>query len=460
MASGESARHWSWRLAIAGVTCACSAVEAPLGPPAPRQALLGVGEAACVVRNVQDGRPFAIISTSSPRRAGGRQEPNAIAALDYVDGHVVAISAGEWVEGEYGRALCAIPDLDGDGIEEIAAGAPGASRPGLERCGRLAILSGRDLTGIADRWGTQSGEELGARISFTTVGDRDHLLVVSGMGSAPRRVTAVALQDLRFAWEAPGAPAEGWYGAVAIAVPDLDGDSVHDVAVGVPLDAREGGSTGSIVLLSGRDGARIGKVWGDQHGAMFGAAACLVGLSGEDGRPRICVGSPRYSNAVGEVGKVQVLTLPDGRTEWERCGDKVGAWWGATVAVRSLRLVDGSTTHRLLVACPLWQERLAISGRVEEFLLPTFETARQYEGRRGKCSLGLRMASREWPATMPGSDVILCAPRGVAWASGSAKGSHGFIAVLDGEDREQVRVFHDGIEATAAEVAEFIVADR
>ena len=143
----------------------------------------------------------------------------------------------------HGAAIAVLPDVNGDGIQDIAIG----SLFGIGGVGRVYIYSG---------------------------------------------ATGAVLRVLR----SPTPESDGLYGNSISAVPDIDGDSVADIAVGAPGDS-PGNSPrmcGRVYLYSGATGQYIGRLAPlspEAFGEFGYSVAGLHDVNG-DGRGDIAVGAP------------------------------------------------------------------------------------------------------------------------------------------------------------------------
>lgn len=108
----------------------------------------------------------------------------------------------------------------------------------------------------------------------------------------------------------PGGDSVGDRFGAALAAEDMNGDGLHDVAIGAPAEARGGRVT---ILYGDRDGlgrgpsakvdqAMDGVPSGDERGDRFGAAISLMDVDG-DGRRDLVIGAP------GEDGGFGALTI-------------------------------------------------------------------------------------------------------------------------------------------------------
>jgi hypothetical protein len=192
-------------------------------------------------------------------------------------------------EGFFGNAISGIPDVNGDGIPDIVVGAPHDS-PGTSPAqnGRAYIYSGAN-------------------------GQLLHKLL-------------------------PVAPVEyGLFGYTVAGIQDVNGDGFGDVVIGAPYERSRTGSHqgGRVHIYSGATGRHIRSLHsgGEQHDGHFGEAVAVIGDLDGDGFQDILIGSPKerpdragrvyiYS---GRTGRIIRKLLPPVAVEDMRFGEAVAA---------------------------------------------------------------------------------------------------------------------------------------
>jgi len=301
--------------------------------------------------------------------------------LDYgTKGHVFVLSGADgfilrehegWNNGDrLGHAVALLPDLDGDGVPDYGAGAVWAEN--------VANPHGPPSPGVAAAWSGATGAPLLTMVgagkwecfgaALGALGDVDgdgvgDLLVTARFGGAPDGDATVAPGHVRFISGATGdilaqvvgdGPGDqlGW---TSIALPDLNGDGLRDVAAAAwawPSNQ----AIGQVLVLSGADGSTLGHFEGSAPGESFGyALAELPDLDG-DGKPELAIGAP---GDIALKGHVAIVSPATGETLFEMDGTVTGDRYGMALAAVGDR--DGDGVTELAVGAPWWNSR---TGRV------------------------------------------------------------------------------------------------
>ncbi|MEM8485788.1 MAG: T9SS type A sorting domain-containing protein [Bacteroidota bacterium] len=186
---------------------------------------------------------------------------------------------GELVAGDnFGSSLALLDDYDGDGIQEIAVGAPG---PGL-----VADLSGSVWLLALDSDGkVKNQQQIGV--------ERDLISELDPMDA---------------------------FGGSLSSIVDLDGDGRRELVVGAPFDDDDGENSGAAWIVSLTEnlqiksfekiGAESGNLDRDlAPGDLFGSSLFSYNTSSLDDRRILAVGSPGDDDGKIDSGSVWLLTL-------------------------------------------------------------------------------------------------------------------------------------------------------
>jgi len=261
-----------------------------------------------------DGAPEIVVSEPGPApaaRAGGA--PGRVLCLSSAEeGGIVWQQRGASAEERFGACLARLPDLDGDGIDDLAVGAPGA-RPAAEVTGRVLVLSGADGRLLWNTFGFEPGR-FGSRLAPAgdidgdgscdlLVGDPDAL--VDGLPAGRAWLLSGFDGALLRGFAAP--QAGGRFGSALAGLGDIDGDEGPDLAIGAPADAAGGYAAGRVRVFSGRSGELLREVLGSASSAGFGAALAGLGDLDADGTDELLVGLLDLGGPQAEPGAVRAL---------------------------------------------------------------------------------------------------------------------------------------------------------
>ncbi len=162
---------------------------------------------------------------------------------------------GSNLQTELGQDVTGVGDMDGDGWPEIAVGEPLYSSRAFSSCGRVLVFR-----------------------------------------CGPHGPTT------RPAWTMEGFGLSSRFGRNVCDAGDVDGDGLHDLAVGAPSysASREQVAVGMVAVLLGRlRGAPRAVDWyavGGSAGALLGESVAAIGDVNGDGRADLLVGAPGHAD--------------------------------------------------------------------------------------------------------------------------------------------------------------------
>jgi hypothetical protein len=224
----------------------------------------------------------------------------------------------------FGMSACAVNDMDGDGMEDLAVGDPRPD-PNEAGSGCVWVLSSRDLKPIRridppseDRW---------FGVSIARIADNKHkrqFLVVGSVSSYPDLSIRHAMnaQDLGRAYIVPLGEGStiplgrkglnGRFGCAVRSVPDLDGDGCDDALVCSSV-AEEMSGRGGVAVFSGRTAALLLELHDDRGRTGFAANAIIVSApQGKQSHFLICAGGLDASSLKSELALFEISGGPAG----------------------------------------------------------------------------------------------------------------------------------------------------
>ena len=144
-------------------------------------------------------------------------------------------------------------------------------------------------------------------------------------------VGVATAQSMLFRYD--GSTASGQLGTSVAAVGDVDGDGRADIVVGAPYeDDNLLGDSGTVRVLSGRDGAVLFTWYGESAGDRFGFSVAGAGDVDGDGYPDVVVGAPQDDNTASNAGSARVLSGRTGLPLYTFNGDSTEDWFGFAVS--------------------------------------------------------------------------------------------------------------------------------
>lgn len=330
--------------------------------------------------DVLSGAPFlhasGVVSGAAHVLPGAGTFPAAPLSLSDLPARGGTSVTGETAGDQFGLALAAAGDINGDGFGDVVVGAPGASE-GAYLGGAVYVLFGGedglpadlDLAALDGTTGfridgTQDFARLGSAVAGGSDVNGDGLddLILGAIGAAGDAASAGAafvVFGRAGGWEASldlaaldgsrgarllGAAAYDYTGQAVALAGDINGDGLADLLVGAPRADEAGSRSGTAYVVFGRshgwsadisladlDGTTGFRLTGLAEGDNLGAAVAAAGDINGDGFDDLIVGAP-FADGGGE----------DGGSAFVLFGKANG--WSALVALDEL---DGTSGFRL-----------------------------------------------------------------------------------------------------------------
>lgn len=282
--------------------------------------------------------------------------PGGAGAVRLVSGHhgdTLTSFAGTELDADFGGSLALAGDLDGDGLADLLVGAPRADSSGTD-AGAVQMLSMSTGAALWSASGLAAGDRFGSALA--AVGDVNldgvpDVLVGAPLADAP-------LLDSGAAWlldGASGAVLRSWAGTATedefgrgVTGPgDIDGDGTPDLAVGAPLvnGPGTGADNGRVLVLSGASGGVLLSIDATGVNSGFGWSLAAPGDHDDDGVPDLLVGSPGTQLL---LGRALIISGADA-SELLSVGKGLAAKLGRAVATADM---DGDGRPDLLAGAP------------------------------------------------------------------------------------------------------------
>ncbi|MEM7201746.1 MAG: VCBS repeat-containing protein [Planctomycetota bacterium] len=241
--------------------------------------------------------------------------------LSGVDGSIVH-------RGPSASAITSLGDLDGDGLCEIALGYPEQLSPGW-----VDVVRGGSFTQLYrvqfEKGPTVTARQFGAAVAVLDDVDGDGVvdLAVGApslnvfLGQVPGWAGVFSGRTGDLVQVFPGQHAGDEFGRTLVGVDDLTGDGVSELVIAAPSlgGAQPFRGPGALFVHDGRTGALLTTIRPPASTMLsMGASMAAPGDVTGDGRPDLLVffREPAVSPP-GSNGMVALLSLPDGRVVWQ-----------------------------------------------------------------------------------------------------------------------------------------------
>ncbi len=350
-------------------------------------------------------------------------------------------SQPDWVYGwetsgaELGAAVAGVGDVNGDGYDDLVAGAPGCNTPhpkagcvlvfygaatGLSNApAQLLTLNQRDayLGTAVDSAGDVNGDGyadviVGAKwFTNELVNEGAAFLFLGG---------ADGLSDTPI-WQVEGNQAGASLGTSVTGAGDVNGDGFDDLLVGAPFWDGEYRDSGYAALyLGSAAGAEATPAWelnGSSANERLGAAVASVGDLNGDGLADFLVGAPGYQNQAGQA--VGAAFLFAGTTSWRTVlplwtavSDRENGQFGA--AVGRAGDMNGDGLGDIVVGAPTYTQDQAKEGVVFIYLgtavAPAAKAHWIAEGNKSETMFGFAVAAADDINQNGYADLLVGAP--------------------------------------------------
>lgn len=286
---------------------------------------------------------------------------------------------------ELGRSIAAIGDIDGDGVGDLAIGAPDVVGAGS---GAVYVFSGADGSRIFKLTGALSNSKFGSSVlglgDINADGHPDILVGDSGRGA----VYAFSGLDYTQLFSVQGGAS---FGASMAMVGDLDGDGLRDICVGAPF----ADGTGTLSYISSAVGSFLRTLAGPGPYSGFGSAVASLGDIDGDNNEEVGVGAPFEGKPEGCCyGAAYIFSSLDDALLARIAGPEQFNAFGSSLATSDTN-ADGSL--ELIVGAQVFRDTLQVgAGRAAVFGFRPLERARAFTWPTvGSLQLGAGLGTNE-----------------------------------------------------------------
>jgi hypothetical protein len=393
-----------------------------------------------------DGKPDIAVGATGHEPSGG-DDRGAVYVFSSATGALLKKHVGQIDNDQLGWRVLGAGDFDLDGVGDYAVAAPHAnSILGGADIGFVYVYSGATHAQIRTYWGTKAGDRLGYDIDRAGDVDGDGLpdLVAGAPGhdfgangtAGAGYVISGALDGL-----VTGAdllqvvgPGNGELGFDVAGIPDINGDGVNEAAFGEPGHALPVANSGAVRIFNPATGGLWIDIAGSAGERMGWSVAGVDDFDG-DGRGEILVGRPFHdSPGLVDNGRFTVYRIWGGVLE-------LMSWWGYqssemmgwTVASAGDMNFDG--TSEVVASTPFSSMNFPSGGRLRLHLggtaAPTsYCTAKvnssgctpliTYSGAASKSlGFGLQLVAQNVLPGMPGIVIWAKTPNAVPFFGGT-----------------------------------------
>jgi hypothetical protein len=295
---------------------------------------------------------------------------------------------GEW----FGYAVARIGDVNDDGREDFAVGAPEYDGGGANQgrvyifYGDTSISSSPDLTISGDAAGDYFGFAISAAGDFNGDG-KDDFIVGAPLKNAPGMESGAAYviygasggpsNDLADALMLSGENAGDHFGHSVTDAGNFLGSNSDCVAVGAPGNTQDGIDAGAAYVFAGEQfpadpdadhDLKIRNGAAARPGSLYGFAVEGIGRWDGDGYDDLAIGAPYCNESGSEAGRVEIVFGdPSPSTTGDRYANGEAATDHFGYSLARLGQVEGSGLEDLLIGAPGHDGTASDAGRAYIF---------------------------------------------------------------------------------------------
>lgn len=259
-----------------------------------------------------DGDGVSELIVGAPA-ATGVNRPGRVYVFSLADGSTLKVLDGESPFDRFGWSAASAGDVNGDGVPDLYVGARDATANGTAS-GRAYVYSGQDWSLLFTVDGGSAGDTFGQAgggvMDLDNDGHDDIAVGAPNAGNGGRgRVYVIsgATGQSLFGPIIPD-PSAANFGTFWIFSPgDLNQDGVPDIFASDINHNANGGSTGRAWVFSGVDGTPVLTLTGEAAGDQYGIGHPAGDLDG-DGVPDLSIAAWLNSEGASQAGKVYLVS--------------------------------------------------------------------------------------------------------------------------------------------------------
>ncbi len=344
-----------------------------------------------------NGDGFDDIIVGSPRNDANGTNAGQIQVVSGFDNTILFTINGPAANDNFGKAVAGAGDVNGDGFADFVVGAPFHDTGGANS-GRLFVYSGVDGSQLYFFSGDNFNDQMGASVSGAgdVNGDGFDDIIAgapgddnNGTSSGSSRVFSGADGSILYTFD--GDTAHDTMGFSVGQAGDTNGDGFDDVIVGIWSDDDNGTNSGSARIFSGADGSILLMINGDNIGDELGRSVAGAGDVNRDGFDDVIVGAPNDDNLGNNSGSARVISGADGAVLYVFNGTSSVDLFGTSVGGAGDFNGDGYAD--LVVGMPLEDNGAANTGTVQVFSGADGSILAQVDGSNSGDFLGAATAS-------------------------------------------------------------------
>jgi VCBS repeat protein/FG-GAP repeat protein len=312
------------------------------------QANEGLGFSLAALNDVDgDGVPDLAIGAPWSTEAGGAR--GRVCVYSGATGALVWFQPSQGYLAQLGYSMARVGDVDGDGADDFVAGAPYLNNSPQVNVGAAYLFSGRTGTVLYTWFGNEDNLKLGIASGFAGDANGDGIPDVAVAaklysGNDRGRVYLYSGKDGSLLQTWTGTIDAAQFGNGLASMGDLNGDGCADLAIG-SLAATD------VYLYSGKDGSLIDTIHGNPAQDGFGASLANAGDLDGDGIAELIVGDPKDSSPYSShEGSVRLFNGRTRRELYKFDVERPGANLGSAVA--GGQDVDGDGIPDILAGAP------------------------------------------------------------------------------------------------------------